>query len=85
MRQNKQISLEIDIELTAQQLLAPLGADEVVKMALLEVDDLGAIATTCESESANSEATNNHALDETSEIELTPEQMDAMLEGRWPI
>jgi hypothetical protein len=79
MRQNKQNSLEFDIELTAQQLLAPLGNEDV-----LEIDDVIAIA--CESESAaNVEPANNQALDETSEIELTPEQMDAMLEGRWPV
>jgi hypothetical protein len=86
MRQNQQHSLEIDIELTTQQLLAPLGADEVLEIDVLEIDDVGAIATTCESEpAANGEVAANQALDETSEIELTPEQMDAMIEGRWPI
>jgi hypothetical protein len=80
VRQNKQNLQEIDIELTAQQLLAPFVADDV-----LEIDDVIAVTTTCESEPAANTEAPNQALDETSEIELTAEQMDAMLEGRWPL
>jgi hypothetical protein len=81
MRPNNQTVLETEIELTAQELLAPLGMDEVV-----EIDDIMAAETTYDNAGAANadEARNDDALQETSEIELTPEQMDAMLEGRWP-
>jgi hypothetical protein len=81
MRPNTQTLLETEIELTAQDLLAPLATTSVI-----EVDDIIALETTYdESGAANAEETQNEtALDYTSEIELTPEQMDAMLEGRWP-
>jgi hypothetical protein len=81
MRQNNQTVLEAEIELTAQELLAPLHTHDA-----LEIDDIVAMEMTCESaDAANAEAARSDvALDETSEIELTPEQMDAMLEGRWP-
>jgi len=81
MRPSSMLPLDAEIELTAQELLAPLGETRVV-----EVDDIIALETTYEDASpANAaEAPNAPALDETSEIELTPEQMDAMLEGRWP-
>ena len=72
---SKNNALEIDIDLTAQQLLAPLGSAEV-----LEIDDVGEIDTPARAPATPVPA----ALDETSEIELTPEQIDAMLEGRWP-
>ena len=74
--------LEIELDLTAQQLLAPLGAGTQT----LEVDDLNAIESLDQHPFAESSAANTApALDETSEIELTAEQMDAMLEGRWPV
>ena len=80
MRSNDHNALELEIDLTAQELLAPFSQDDV-----LEIHDVVALATSCESEAAaNVEAQANQALDETSEIELTAEQMDAMLEGRWP-
>ena len=80
MRPTSMLPLDVDIELTAQELLAPLSGTSVV-----EVDDIIALETTYEdSSAANADAPNAPALDETSEIELTPEQMDAMLEGRWP-
>jgi hypothetical protein len=80
MRSNKHNALEVEIDLTAQELLAPFSSSNVI-----EIDDVVAMPTTCESEAAaNTEAQISHALDETSEIELTAEQMDAMLEGRWP-
>jgi hypothetical protein len=80
MRSNKHNALEVQIDLTAQELLAPFSSSDVI-----EIDDV-AVPTTCESEAAaNAEAQVSHALDETSEIELTAEQMDAMLEGRWPL
>jgi hypothetical protein len=81
MRPNTHTLLETEIELTAQDLLAPLATTSVI-----EVDDIIALETTYdESSAANAEeAQNETALDYTSEIELTPEQMDAMLEGRWP-
>jgi hypothetical protein len=81
MRPIDNAALEAEIELTAQELLAPLAFDTVV-----ELDDI-ALEIACE----NADAANAHAtpqeedpLQTTSEIELTPEQMDAMLEGRWP-
>jgi hypothetical protein len=81
MRPNTLTLLEMEIELTAQELLAPLHTTPVI-----EVDDIVALETTYEeSAAANAEeAQSEEALDYTSEIELTPEQMDAMLEGRWP-
>ena len=82
MRPNQQQSiLEAEIELTAQELLAPLPTHQVI-----ELDDIVAFETTADAASAanTDEARNTPALDETSEIELTAEQMDAMLEGRWP-
>jgi hypothetical protein len=81
MRQNTHTLLETEIELTAQELLAPLQS-----AAVIEVDDIIALETTYEeSSAANAEESQiETALDYTSEIELTPEQMDAMLEGRWP-
>jgi len=81
MRPTDNAAVEAEIELTAQELLAPLNADNVV-----ELDDI-ALEISCE----NVDAANAHAapqeedpLQVTSEIELTAEQMDAMLEGRWP-
>jgi hypothetical protein len=73
--------LEAEIELTAQDLLAPFGSNVVI-----EIDDIVAAEVTCENAGAanTDEARVADALQETSEIELTPEQMDAMLEGRWP-
>jgi hypothetical protein len=81
MRPSLMLPLDAEIELTAQELLAPLGATQVI-----EVDDIIALETTCEDHAAANaaDAPSAPALDETSEIELTPEQMDAMLEGRWP-
>ena len=55
-------NLELEIDLTAQRLLAPLGAQP-----------------TKEPEPETIE----YSLDETSEIELTAQQMDDMLAGRW--
>lgn len=71
---SKNNALEIEIDFTAQQLLAPLGDS-----AVLEIEDVGELDAP-----AQTPAHAPAALDETSEIELTPEQIDAMLEGRWP-
>ena len=81
MRSHDQTALETEFELTAQELLAPLGMQDVI-----EIDDIIASETTYESAGAanTDEARHEDALQETSEIELTAEQMDAMLEGRWP-
>lgn len=82
MRPNQQQTvLEAEIELTTQELLAPPSPHHVI-----EVDDIVAFETTAnETSAANADqARGNIALDETSEIELTAEQMDALLEGRWP-
>ena len=81
MRPTDIAALETEIELTAQELLAPLADNHG-----LELDDVVVIEIDCESaDAANAqEAQHGDALQETSEIELTPEQMDAMLEGRWP-
>ena len=81
MRPTQHNVLEAEIELTAQELLAPMGSDGVI-----EIDDIIAVETTYENAGAanTDEARSDDPLQETSEIELTPEQMDAMLEGRWP-
>lgn len=81
MRPSTTLPLDAELELTAQELLAPLGITQV-----LEVDDIVALEATCEDGTAAnaSEAPVSPVLDETSEIELTAEQMDALLEGRWP-
>lgn len=81
MRPTDSTALEAEIELTAQELLAPLAFDNVI-----ELEDI-ALEIDCESaDAANVEAApqEEDPLQVTSEIELTPEQMDAMLEGRWP-
>jgi hypothetical protein len=82
MRPNNQNVLETEVELTAQDLLAPLETHQAV-----EIDDIVAIETTYENPGAanSDEARSDDVLQETSEIELTAEQMDAMLEGRWPL
>jgi hypothetical protein len=78
MRPDHQTVLETEIELTAQELLTP--ANEVI-----EIDDIVAVETTYENAgAANTDEAHHDALQETSEIELTPEQMDAMLDGKWP-
>jgi ribosome maturation protein Sdo1 len=79
MRPNHRNALETEIELTAQDLLAPLTQQQPV-----EIDDIVAIETTYTDVSAANTDQSRDALQETSEIELTAEQMDAMLEGRWP-
>jgi hypothetical protein len=81
MRPDQHTVLEAEIELTAQDLLAPFGADAVV-----EIDDIVAAETTYENAGAanTDDPCSEDVLQETSEIELTAEQMDAMLEGRWP-
>ena len=81
MRPTQTTVLEAEIELTAQDLLAPLDSGVVI-----EIDDIIAAETTYENAGAanTDDARHEDALQETSEIELTPEQMDAMLEGRWP-
>lgn len=73
----KHNAIEVELDLTAQQLLAPLGNTVTV----LEIDDVGSVEAPAR-EAVTSPA--EHALDETSEIELTAEEIDAMLEGRWP-
>jgi hypothetical protein len=81
MRPTQHIVLEAEIELTAQELLAPLESGTVI-----EIDDIVAAEMSHDSAGAanTDEAQREDALQETSEIELTPDQMDAMLEGRWP-
>ena len=79
MRQ-KTNAAEIEFDFVADQLLAPFSNSTET----LEIDDLNAIESADQPEKAAALAPHTPALDETSEIELTPEQMDAMLEGRWP-
>ena len=81
MRPNPQTVLEAEIELTAQELLAPLGAEEV-----FDIEDIVAADTTYENaDTVNTDDPRHEdVLQETSEIELTADEMDAMLEGRWP-
>ena len=76
----KSNALEIELDFTAQQLLAPLSAGTET----LEIDDLNSIECSDQQENTAATATIEPALDVTSEIELTAEQIDAMLEGRWP-
>lgn len=80
MRPTDNTALEAEIELTAQELLAPLSFDNVI-----ELDDI-ALEIDCETADAANATPQEEEdpLQVTSEIELTPEQMDAMLEGRWP-
>ena len=81
MRPTDIVALEAEIELTAQELLAPLAHDHA-----MEYDDVVIVEIDCETADAANAEESRHTdvLQETSEIELTPEQMDAMLEGRWP-
>jgi hypothetical protein len=80
MRPHHNTALETEIELTAQELLATHDTHDVI-----EIDDIIASETTYENAgAANTDDARNDALQETSEIELTPDQIDAMLEGRWP-
>jgi len=76
---SKHQALEQAFDDRAQDMLAPLTTTAEV----LVIDDLGAaIAGDIDRDPANEPQT-SYALDETSEIELTAEQMDALLEGRW--
>ncbi|MGH8188445.1 MAG: hypothetical protein ACREUC_17950 [Steroidobacteraceae bacterium] len=74
-------SIEVSIELAAQELLAPPSPTGMV-----EVDDICAVdpQLRAESTAANTAEpparTTAHADDEL-EIELTPEQIDALLSG----
>lgn len=72
-------ALELEVELDAHELRAPLRTAEDV----LEIDDL-VVGASASMETPPAQAPVEYALDETSEIELTAEQMDALLEGRWP-
>ena len=85
MRPIQHTVLEAEIELTAQELLAPLRSSDALEIEI-EIDDVIAADMTYENAGAanTDEAQREDPLQETSEIELTPEQMDAMLEGRWP-
>jgi hypothetical protein len=74
----KQNALEVELDELAQHLLEPFGATPDV----LVVEDLGALAATLP-EPEGSGNPESPAWDQTSEIELTAEQMDALLEGRW--
>lgn len=78
---NELNALELEVELDAHELLAPVSDGEEV----MEIDDLGDVATASSPEAPPAAAPAEYALDETSEIELTAEQMDALLEGRWPV
>jgi|GEM_PF-6651506 stress response protein YsnF len=79
MQRRNQNALEIDLELATQELLAPFNAatDSV------EVDDLAAAAATLDDAAASAAANSRFEAGETMEIELTAEQIDALLEGRW--
>jgi hypothetical protein len=61
--------LQQDLDITAQHLLAPLGTAKV-----LEIDNVDAVATIDAGVPVSEDA-----LSETSEIQLTAEQMNAML------
>jgi hypothetical protein len=73
-------STEISIDLTAQDLLS-LPAPT----AMVEVDDIGAFDPLATSPAASVSSRSTAlamALDDTVEIELTAEQMDAMLSSK---
>jgi hypothetical protein len=71
-------SIEVSIELAAQELLAPPSPTGMV-----EVDDICAVDPELRSEApaANVAGPQAHAGDEL-EIELTAEQIDALLSGK---
>ncbi|HEY5808086.1 MAG TPA: hypothetical protein VIT67_08980 [Povalibacter sp.] len=70
-------SIEIAVELTAQELL-----DQPDPTGFVEVHDICQVEEIkAASGPINVAAT---ASDEAFEIELTAEEMDALLEGRWP-
>jgi hypothetical protein len=50
---------------------------------VLEIDDLSSVATDRDAKLTRTESRSYPAFDETMEIELDAEQMDALLEGRW--
>jgi hypothetical protein len=71
-------SIELSLELTAQELLAPSAFTPSI-----EVDDIDSIApviTSTAGEAANADQPPPYG--ELVEIELTGEQIDALLEGR---
>lgn len=75
------LSIEIAIDLTAQDLLEPPQLAE-----LTEIDDICAIdALQIPAGVANSEPPRiaSGAADDAVEIELTALEMDALLEGTW--
>lgn len=76
---SKQNVLAVELDETAQHLLEPFGATPDV----LVIEDLGALAATEPEPDASDEPDASPAWDQTAEIELTAEQMDALLEGRW--
>lgn len=67
-------SLEFAIDLTAQDLLSLPGPT-----AMIEVDDIDAFDLLLQAPAAN---VPQPAADDTVEIELTAEQIDAMLSGK---
>lgn len=73
-------SLENSIELCAQELLAPPAP-----AGMVEVDDIGAVdpllRTASPSADAERAGTAPAPTEDPVEIELTAEQMDALLEG----
>jgi hypothetical protein len=78
MQRRNQNALEIDFELATQELLAPFdSATDAV-----EVDDLSATASELEHATAIAAANDKYESGETMEIELTAEQIDALLSGQ---
>ncbi len=67
---------EIFIELTAQELLAPAIARQPIK-----VHDVGAADLSITSAAANAAAPSTVSAADCIEIELTPQEMDALLSG----
>jgi hypothetical protein len=66
---------EFSIDLTAQELLSPPAST-----AMVELDDICSVDPLPRATAAN--IPHQPALDDTVEIELTAEQMDALLSGR---
>jgi hypothetical protein len=68
-------SIEFSLDLTAQELLAPSALTPTV-----EVEDIEAVAV-MSAFAANSDHARHD--EDAIELELTAEEMDALLDGRW--
>ena len=70
-------SIELSLELTAQELLAPSAFTPSI-----EVDDIDLIAPVVASTADEAANSDQEVQSEAIELELTAEEIDAFLEGR---